>query len=238
MRISCYCCTYNRPPRYQKLLDEAVESFLRQDYPDKELVILNDCPGQELICDAPGVTVINLPRRFGSTGEKFNAAIGLTVGEVLVPWDDDDICLPWRLSLSLERMDGADYYNPRRYWLLNSRGLQSDHQMSLGWGTSMFTRLAFDLVGGFPHRSGDADQVLHQRLTEHPGVRVAEVPTLSLDEWYYVYRWGASPAHISSRRPYDEWYKEIGKKPVEPGKYVVRPEWKVDYVAAVRGCLS
>ena len=47
--VSCICPTYNRPPRHQHLLEEAIASFLRQDYPNKELIVLNDCPGQELI---------------------------------------------------------------------------------------------------------------------------------------------------------------------------------------------
>jgi glycosyltransferase involved in cell wall biosynthesis len=54
MKVSCICPTYNRPPNYQWLLEEAIESFLRQDYAEKELLVLNDCAGQELVCDAPG----------------------------------------------------------------------------------------------------------------------------------------------------------------------------------------
>jgi cellulose synthase/poly-beta-1,6-N-acetylglucosamine synthase-like glycosyltransferase len=62
--VSCVCPTYNRPPHYHHLLEEAIESFLRQDYPNKELIVLNDCPGQELICDGPGVRVVNVGERF------------------------------------------------------------------------------------------------------------------------------------------------------------------------------
>jgi len=39
MKVSCQCITYDRV----ELLEEAIESFLRQDYKgEKELVILND----------------------------------------------------------------------------------------------------------------------------------------------------------------------------------------------------
>src|SRR5438876_11343843 len=51
MKVSCMCATYNRPPNSQWLLEEAIESFLRQDYAEKELLVLNDCAGQELVCD-------------------------------------------------------------------------------------------------------------------------------------------------------------------------------------------
>src|SRR5215211_75266 len=121
--VSCICPTYGRPPNHQYLLEEAIESFLRQTYPNKELIVLNDCPEQELVCLAPGVRVVNLPERFPSLGDKRNAGVELARGELIAPWDDDDISLPWRLSHSVERLGDADYYNPRSWWHMDSRGL-------------------------------------------------------------------------------------------------------------------
>ena len=105
--------------------------FLRQDYAYKELLVLNDCPGQELICDAPDVFVINFPRRFRTLGEKLNAGIALAEGSIIVPWNDDDIMLPWRITKSLERLADTGYYNPQVYWFLDSSGLHNDHQWAL-----------------------------------------------------------------------------------------------------------
>ena len=51
--MNCVCPTYNRPPHYQRLLEEAIASFLRQDHPNKELIALDGCLGQELTCDGP-----------------------------------------------------------------------------------------------------------------------------------------------------------------------------------------
>jgi GT2 family glycosyltransferase len=46
--ISYMCLTYGRP----KVLEEAIESFLRQDYKgEKELVVLNDFADQTLVFD-------------------------------------------------------------------------------------------------------------------------------------------------------------------------------------------
>jgi len=45
--VNCVCPTYNRPPHYQRLLEEAIASFLRQDHPNKELIALDGCLGQE-----------------------------------------------------------------------------------------------------------------------------------------------------------------------------------------------
>src|SRR5215203_4271785 len=73
--VSCICATYNRPPSHQHLIEEAIESFLRQDYPNKELIIVNDAAGQELVCDAPGVRTFNVSERFPNLGEKYNYAV-------------------------------------------------------------------------------------------------------------------------------------------------------------------
>ncbi len=238
MKVSCICPTYNRSPKYQWLVEEAIESFLRQDYPDKELIILNDCPGQELICNVPDVTVINLPRRFRSYGEKLNAAIALAQGSIIALWNDDDIMLPWRISKSLEKLGSADYYNPQVYWFLDPQGLHKDHAMGVGHICSLFTRSAFDTVDGYPHTTGEEDQILDRRLKTHPEVKQANPPVLRTHEWFYIYRWGVSPVHLSGIQPIEEWYNRIGQMPVEKGRYVLKPHWKEDYVSATRNALG
>jgi glycosyltransferase involved in cell wall biosynthesis len=236
MKVSCICPTYNRPPGSQWLLEEAIESFLRQDYAYKELLVLNDCPGQELICDAPDVFVINFPRRFRTLGEKLNAGIALAEGSIIVPWNDDDIMLPWRITKSLDELAEADYYNPVLYWFLDTSGLHKEHAMGVGHNCSMFTRSGFDMVDGYPHTSGDEDLIIDRRLKTHPDVKQANPSVLRIDEWFYIYRWGVSHVHLSSRidptnkQPHQGWYQRIGEMPVEQGQYLLRPHWKEDYV--------
>ena len=105
--ISCYCITYDRT----ELLEETIESFHRQDYKEeKELVILNDCAEQILEYNHPEVHIINTPKRFRTIGEKRNACIAMCSGDVIFPWDDDDISLPWRISLSLKYKDKHPYF--------------------------------------------------------------------------------------------------------------------------------
>ena len=238
MKVSCVCPTYNRPPDYQWLLEESIESFLRQDHPEKELIVLNDCPEQELVCEAPGVSIINVPRRFHTIGEKYNGAIALSDGEFIAPWDDDDITLPWRLSKSLELLGNADYYNPRGYWLLDSKGLHLDHHKGPAPCSWLYTRRAFDLVDGYPHMSDREDRVMNRRLRDHPNIKTAKRGRLSPSEWYYVYRWGISAAHLSHWARGENRYREIGSRPVRPGVYILRPHWREDYVAKTRSRLA
>jgi glycosyltransferase involved in cell wall biosynthesis len=238
MKVSCICPTYNRSPDYQWLLEEAVESFLRQDYLEKELIVLNDCPGQELVCDVPGVVVVNVSRRFRSLGEKLNAGMALASGSLLTNWDDDDISLPWRLSTSIARLGEADYYNPGAYWYRNPKGLHTDHQMGVSQNCSLFRRSAFDAVNGYPHASNNNDQVIHERLTSYPEVKQARPSSLRVDEWFYMYRWGVSPVHLSSNGDPDSWSNFVGQKPVVQGQYVLRPHWKEEYVRSTRDAIG
>lgn len=233
-RVTCICPTFNRPPAHQWLVEEAVESFLRQDYPHRELIVLNDCPGQVLRLDHPLVVVINVGRHFRTLGEKLNAAVGLSEGELIAPWDDDDISLPWRLSYSIEMLGEVDYYNPSRYWFIDHNGLHGDHAMGLAHGCSMFTRRAFDLVGGYPHTSGTQDLEMDNRLRAHRQVAVAKPPELGRADWYYIYRWGVSPVHLSGRMPHGPWYDQIGRHPVTEGTFDLRPHWRDDYPSRVR----
>ena len=236
--VSCICLTYGRAPDNQWLLEEAIESFLRQTYPHKELIVFNDCPQQELVCDAPGVRVVNSAMRYPTLGDKDNAAIALANGELIARWDDDDISLPWRLSFSVEKLGDADYFNPRAYWFLDPQGLHADHAMGYAFTASMFRWSAFAAVGGSPSISLGEDAAVDARLLTLRKVVDPNrgAPKLTLAEWFYVYRWGVSPQHLSSRTD-SNFYQEIGERTVQPGRFVLQPHWRTDYTAATRQLL-
>jgi hypothetical protein len=234
--ISCICPTYGRPPTHQYLLEEVIESFLRQTYPNKELIVLNDCGAQELVCDAPGVYVINVPNRLPSLGDKRNAGVLLSAGEIIAPWDDDDISLPWRLSHSFERLRDADYYNPHFWWLMDGNGLHLSG--GCGLNMSLFRRSAWEAVGGHPSMTLGEDQDMHHRLQE--SVRFVTEPQPGLEEWppeerYYIYRWGVSQLHLSTQ---EESWENMGKMEIEPGRYVLHPHWRRDYTRDTRHVIN
>jgi len=107
MKISCYCLTYRTP----ELLEEAIQSFLMQDYAgEKELIVLNDEPEQELVFLHPQVKVYNMKSRCDNIVKKYNHAISLCTGDICVPWDDDDICLPHRLSSIVHEGNGGLWF--------------------------------------------------------------------------------------------------------------------------------
>lgn len=238
--VSCICATYNRPPGHQHLIEEAVESFLRQTYPHKELLVINDTPGQELVCDAPGVRVINFPERFPGLGQKHNAGVALARGDLIANWDDDDISLPWRLSLSVERLTDADYFNPRTFWYMVNGDLRETPVRNYGHNLSLLRRSAFDAVGGYPLLQRGVDKAIAGVLRADPNVRWATDPDgakIAKEDLFYVYRWGVSPHHLSGS-PHDDHWDRIAKRPITPGRFVLRPHWREDYELTVRRALD
>jgi glycosyltransferase involved in cell wall biosynthesis len=85
--VSCIMPTANR----QKYIPFALDYFLQQNYPNKELVIIDD--GKESI--APLIPVNSQIRYFytsplGTIGIKRNYAIERSKGSIIMHWDDDD----------------------------------------------------------------------------------------------------------------------------------------------------
>jgi glycosyltransferase involved in cell wall biosynthesis len=105
--VSCIMPTHNRRP----FVSKAIEYFRRQDYPNKELVILDDGsdPVADLVPPGGEIHYHRLHRR-QSVGAKRNMAIEASGGEIIVHWDDDDWMHPERISVQVSRLlaAGAD----------------------------------------------------------------------------------------------------------------------------------
>ena len=108
---------------------EAIRLFLAQDYPEKELVVLDD--GEDSVADLipkdPQIRYLSLDHRH-SIGAKRNLACAAARADIIAHWDDDDWYAPWRLSCQVAAIvdDEADlsglarvlFYDPpgRRAW--------------------------------------------------------------------------------------------------------------------------
>jgi glycosyltransferase involved in cell wall biosynthesis/predicted O-methyltransferase YrrM len=97
--------TYNR----RVFIPHAIRYFLRQDYPNKELIILDD--GEDKVADLiPQKDNIHYYAIEGkiTLGEKMNRACQLARGNIIVNWDDDDWYAPWRLTCQANVMQESD----------------------------------------------------------------------------------------------------------------------------------
>ena len=195
--ISCIMPTYGRP----QYVHESVKMFLDQDYPTKELVVLNDCAGQLFRCELPQVRVVNVSQRFATLGEKRNECIRQARGEYLAIWDDDDVYLPWRLSYSLEQLLrwGTDFYRPADFLAYWGEDFLHDNQVVPGWlshPTALLRKGLWDRVGGYPARDVGEDAEFFARIHNHLDKEFIKYPIHSSDR-FMILRGKSQYRHMS-----------------------------------------
>ena len=97
--VSCIMPTYNR----RLFVPQAIRYFLRQDYPHRELVIVDD--GSDVVADLipsqAQIRYIRLDQKV-SIGRKRNLAVEQSKGTIILHWDDDDWYAANRISYQIE----------------------------------------------------------------------------------------------------------------------------------------
>jgi glycosyltransferase involved in cell wall biosynthesis len=118
-QVTCIMPTYDR----REFLQRALACFLRQDYPAKELIIVDDGSDaiQDLVPADAQVRYFHLPLK-ATIGAKRNYACERACGEIVMHWDDDDWYPADRMRRQVKGMieSGADisgtsrlyYYEP------------------------------------------------------------------------------------------------------------------------------
>ena len=91
--VSCIMPTFDR----RRFVPQAIDLFLRQDYPNCELIILDDGtdPVGDLVPDDERIRYLHLPKM--NVGAKRNLGGQEARGPILASWDDDVWVAPWRL---------------------------------------------------------------------------------------------------------------------------------------------
>lgn len=238
--VSCMCLTYGRP----HLLEEAIESFLHQDYEgNKELIVFNDLADQELVFDHPEVHIINVGKRFATVGEKRNATAALCTHEILFVWDDDDIFLPWRITYSMEMFDPSrNFFKPSSAFVLNNGKLKGPDR-NLFHSGGCWHRKLFNLVRGYAHIGSGQDLEIEQRMEKLHVGKGKNFNGIPLDKIYYLYRWqGTGSFHLSvfgkdktGKIPGNDKVAhyvaaKLKNGEVPSGRIELNPHWKQDYV--------
>lgn len=138
--VSCIMPTYNR----REFVPLAIQYFLRQDYAERELIIVDDGTDriEDLLPNDKCIRYYRLSDKI-TLGAKLNLACEYARGTIIAHWDDDDWYATRRLSYQVEDLlhEGADvcginkllYYDLRtgkayqyiyptdqRVWLLGS----------------------------------------------------------------------------------------------------------------------
>lgn len=235
-KITCVCPTHGRA----WAIGETIESFLRQEpcgY-ETELLILNDCIEQPLICYSPRVRIINLPDYVTNVCRKFDLAVKAAESEWIAWWEDDDISLPHRLRMSVERgISKGTAYRQTTAWHLNNGALSFLHAPPVG--AAIFRKSDYFASGGAQGENGYPDQNMIVNLPKRG--MVSEAATTG--DAFFVYRWAGMGVHDSGfgvrlNDPEMRFYSFHAATLADPrfvaGPQIIQPGWKDDYTVKCR----
>lgn len=237
-KLACICCTYARP----QLLAQAIESYLRQDYPPDraELIVLDDAGQyQSQTHNSPKRwQIVSTNQRFRTLGEKRNASAALVSNDVdaYVVWDDDDIYLPWTLRAHAAALAQAPWSLPGRVLIekQDDDSLEIKETNGLFHSAWAFSRQLFATAGGYPFIQSGQDQGLAKRFRalERESPLIADPVNLGFEP-FLVYRWATTGSwHISAldrRHGYQRLARQRHRgSPIQQ----IKPFWPKDYSQA------
>lgn len=173
--VSCVMPTADR----RAFLPLALASYLAQDFPSRELLVVDDGTrdASDLLQGISGVRHLRLSAR-ASIGHKRNLACDAARGAVIVQWDDDDWYGPSRLRLQVEPilegraditgltcdhlldLQQGQWWSPSR--ALHARLFHGD----VHGGTLAFARRLFTAGVRYPDRSLAEDAMFLRRAME------------------------------------------------------------------------
>lgn len=223
-KVVCACCTYGR----ENLLPEAVQCFLYQDYiGESHLVILNDQENIKYTFNHPKVTVINVDKRFDTIGEKRNVCSLTVDSDIILPWDDDDIHLPWRISITVDRMKNHHFWKGDRFWNLGKdvakyrTPIPCNAPSMAGFSTELFKK-----VGGYNWMQAGEDGNLQEKFYR---LGYKDIGHLNNNEVYYIYRSFESSGYHLTTTAYENIVVSKERKEIE-----IVPKLEKDYLKFVK----
>lgn len=223
--VSCLCSTYGRP----LLLGESIKCFLDQKYPNKELIIVNDQVGVELILPielSKNIRLYNTSKRFDSLGQKRNYVKSLAKGEFCCLWEDDDLSTPWRLSKSVEYLQkNLEVDCVKTNITLSSTDNKNysicgnNFEGSTCFRTKFLKKYDYDI----------SKSVTMDLDLEKKGKIACINPT---PNFWYIYRWGLNTHHLSGiSNEKQTWERSLTFDSFTKlkGEILIKPEFKDFY---------
>ncbi len=228
--ITCFMLYYGR----KEVAEESVESFLRQTYPHRRLVIVNTHPDPVRFEKAyPNIGVYNLkPDTFKNLNEKYNFALSRVKTKWFASWDSDDIWLPWHLENLVANIQNVKQTDlPMKIGYPLSLYALDDKIKKLGW--QMWGDCIFEVNGQGVFQCDDTKMTNCDRQTVYMNkwnrywLRIKDYPTPS-----FIFRRYSDTENASA------WLGEAGQKHVKKlfdaqvkisTKEPFRPHWNHDY---------
>jgi len=183
--ISVLTLTYKR----HHLLEEAIESFLRQSCTDSEMVIINDNPEVDYVYEHDRVRIINHKERFPSISAKVEWGYKQCRYDYIYRLDDDDLLSPWALENVkkdiLENPGYEIYRSKGMYFFVNNIYEGEGGNINNG---NVYTKAYLDRIK-FPDNSFGEDSDI--TFGNNSNIYTSELNHTML------YRWGMSTFHVS-----------------------------------------
>ncbi|KZS48873.1 hypothetical protein AWU65_24530 [Paenibacillus glucanolyticus] len=230
--ISVLTLTYQR----HHLLEEAIESFLRQDFTgESEMLIINDSSKVEYVFNHPNIRIVNVKERFTSIGKKLEFGFSQCKYNYIYRLDDDDLMLPWALShtwndtithpgYEIYRSDGHYCFEHNKF-----KGIFNNVNTGNVYTKNYLSRIEI------PESSFGEDYT----MTFNNNAKIYQSPR---GQKTMIYRWGMNTYHISamggkiSESVRREWtdliVKNIAKErntSVEEGVLMLHPHFQEEY---------
>lgn len=198
-KVSVIVSTYGR----WWLLEEMLQSYLKQDYPGHlEMIVVNDAP-VELI--APpwlpsnrSVEIVNLPEPAPSNPYKRMLGLAHATGKWATYYDDDDLMLPHRFTRQVECVEnlGADYLacHVAGVWQ-DGRFIEITDNFFFCSHLWLRDRMPLDMA----ERPQHWDDVAAARTLLANGAAEFRIDRANAnpDDVVHIYRWGGGEAHHS-----------------------------------------
>ncbi len=179
--ISCLMITRNR--NFQARL--SIQSFLRQTYFCRELVVVDDDPDSKLYdwiisLNSKLIRYFRLPDQGLSLGELRNFSVRQSLGDYVCQWDDDDLYDPLRLEIQMATLisTGSDAIVLARFliwWPQYKRLALSCYR---DWEGSLLCRKG--CLPAYPHLRQGEDSVLFEELRQQCTLARIDMPRLYL----------------------------------------------------------
>lgn len=231
--ISVLTLTYQR----HYLLEEAIESFLRQDFSgESEMLIVNDSSRVQYALDNTNIRIINLENRFSSIGEKLSFGFSQCKYNYIYRLDDDDLMAPWALGNTCDDIINHPNYDIYRsdghYSFLNNeyKGISSNVNNGNVYTKSYLSRIEI------PSSSFGEDYEITFKMN-------AQIYESNRQQKTMIYRWGMNTYHISGmgnigQDDINKWTDRIVAdskyQSSEQGILLLQPHFDSDYYKQIK----
>jgi len=217
--ISVITLTYKR----KELLEEAIESFVRQGCSECEMIVINDCEDIEYELDHPSVRIVNIKDRFPSVLDKLMYGFSIAKYDHMYRLDDDDLLSEFSLEKSIEAIKenpGYDIYRSKgHYYFLNNKYQNEGGNVNNG---NIYTKKYIEGIKDWPVKSFGEDYW----ITFSNNARIHEYDYSSM-----IYRWGMGTYHLSgmTNKTQKEMYEWVDRDMKEKGFHVLTPKFNKEY---------